>query len=244
MRIRSRLTKVMWLTQGHTLSGKDRTESQGLALPSRCPLIKAEGAYEWFPGKNSENRYWLLYSKYWDFFKERKLCFEQWLGLFNLACKELQTWNAKNVTTSTQITLDSEEKRSLCSLNIIKAPARTCLLTSKHIKNGVAQGPVLDPLLVQTVISDLDAATAYSWSSQMRLNLKWRLTPRGMRLELEMTSTDWTSNQKLTGWSSVKTRAKGNRGLRENKDKKSLRHGNGRSGWELPKDAWATEAWK
>ena len=60
-------------------------------------------------------------------------------------------------------------------------------------------GPALDPLLVKTVINDLDAATAYSLSSWMRLNLKWRLKPWGMRLELEMVSTNWTSNQKLTG---------------------------------------------
>ena len=102
-------------------------------------------------------------------------------------------------------------------------------------------GPALDPLLVKTVINDLDAATAYSLSSWMRLNLKWRLKPWGMRLELEMASTNWTSNQKLTGWSSAKTRAEGSRGLRENKDKKTLRHGHGRSGWELPEGVWATE---
>lgn len=72
------------------------------------------------------------------FFLERK----QWFWLFNLTHKvKLQTWIAKNVTKSTWVTPDSEEKRGFSFLNIIKAPARTLLLTSKHIKAKSCSGP-------------------------------------------------------------------------------------------------------
>lgn len=49
---------------------------------------------------------------------------------------------------------------------------------------------------------------------------------------------NWISNYKLIGWSLVKIRVKGRREFRENKDKKSLRYGNGRLVWGLIKDMW------
>lgn len=92
-------------------------------------------------------------------------------------------------------------------VNFIKALVHI-FLTSNRLKNGTARGSAPDPRLAKTVTHGLDAATACSLNSKMRLSLKWRMAPWGMRLELRIASTNWTSNQEVTRQSSVKARTK------------------------------------
>lgn len=92
-------------------------------------------------------------------------------------------------------------------VNFIKALVHI-FLTSNRLKNGTARGSAPDPCLSKTVTHGLDAATACSLNLKMRLSLKWRMAPWGMRLELRIASTNWTSNQEVTRQSSVKARTK------------------------------------
>lgn len=89
-------------------------------------------------------------------------------------------------------------------VNFIKALVHI-FLTCNRLKK---RGSVPDPRLAKTVTHGLDAATACSLNSKMRLSLKWRMAPWGMRLELRIVSTNWTSNQEVTRQSSVKARTK------------------------------------